>query len=289
MMKQKTAIIVFLFAFIALAGAVLLSKEGLIFPHKKHIDGAVECEQCHKKIKTSTDTTTGADIPARKICSDCHDEADGYTGSVRYRYRQAYKFNHKIHIAGQGLTCKDCHEALYKKDIVSQEEIVPKMEYCFQCHDNSTATQYCMLCHVNPSKPDDHKIDWNKLHGKKANADKKTCLSCHTGKESCLRCHRGTKGVHRYHNPNYELSHKYESRISLKHCRACHSDRQCRDCHKTSGVNYNNPTLKRRHPIGWTNRMSSSFHSRKARINITTCTTCHTKNECNYCHFWIKR
>ncbi len=276
------------FGLMVLAGAVLLSKEGPVFSHKSHIDGKIECGQCHKKIKSSTDTTTGCDIPAKKICNDCHDESAGYSKTVRFTYRQVYKFNHKVHVGGQGLTCRDCHEALYKKDIVPQKEIVPKMEYCFQCHDNTTATQYCMLCHVNPTKPDDHTINWNKLHGKKADTSKKECMSCHTTKDSCLRCHRGSKGVYLYHNPNYLMSHKYESRISLKHCRACHSDRQCSECHKASGVYYSNPAVRKRHPVGWTNRLSSNFHARKARMNIMSCTTCHTKNECNYCHFRLE-
>jgi c(7)-type cytochrome triheme protein len=283
--NQSIIIITLLFT----AAVSLFPKAWNVFPHKPHIDGGIDCEQCHKNIKESTATTMGGEIPSKKICGDCHDEKEGYAKTVTYVYRQAYKFNHKVHVVGQGLNCKDCHEALYKKNIVPQVEAVPKMEYCFQCHDNTTATQYCMLCHINPTKPDDHKVGWERLHGKKASADKKECMSCHTGKESCLRCHRGMKEVYRDHNPNYELSHKYESRISLRHCRACHSERQCRDCHKTSGVYYKNPPIRMRHPLGWTNISSSSFHGKKARINITACTTCHTKNECNYCHFWFKR
>jgi hypothetical protein len=146
-----------------------------------------------------------------------------------------------------------------------------------------------MLCHVNPTRPDDHRGEWNKLHGKKADENKKECLSCHTSRDSCLRCHRGSKAAYRYHNENYEFSHKYESRVSLNHCRACHSDRQCRSCHKSAGVDYRNPAIRKRHPSGWENPSSANFHGRKARMNLTICTTCHTKNECNYCHFWLKR
>jgi hypothetical protein len=288
-MKYKSVTAGSLVIILVSAGAILLSSDGIRYIHKPHLDKATECERCHKSIKKSNDTASGRDIPPRAICNECHKEADGYSRMLKYTYRQAYKFNHKVHVVGQGLVCRDCHGALFEKNEVVQEEIVPKMEYCFQCHDNTTATQYCMLCHVNSTRPDDHTAEWSKLHGKKATADKKGCLSCHATKESCLRCHRGTKGLYRYHSPNFELSHKYESRISLKHCRACHGERQCRDCHKNSGVDYKNPALQRRHPIGWTNRLSSNFHGKKGRINIVTCTTCHTKNECNYCHFWIKR
>lgn len=288
-MKKQIIRIILVAALMLPAGAILFSWEGPLFPHKPHIDGGIECAQCHKNIKESMSTTIGADIPDRKICSECHDEAGRYSKNVKYRYRQAYKFNHRVHVAGQGMDCKDCHGALYTKDIVGQKEIIPKMEYCYQCHDNVTATQYCALCHLDPVKPGDHKKAWNKLHGKKASSDKKQCLSCHTGKESCLRCHKGDRAAYRYHTPNFEFSHKYESRLSLKHCRACHSERQCRDCHKSSGVNYQYPPLKRRHPLGWTNRASSNFHGRGGKRNISSCTTCHTPNDCNYCHFWFKR
>jgi len=275
--------------FILSAGLFLFSWDGSIFPHKPHIAGGIDCEQCHVKIRESVSSRKGAEIPDKKSCNECHDEKEAYAERVKYRYRHDYKFNHKLHVTGQGVDCKDCHIALFEKEAPMREEIIPKMEYCFQCHDNVAASQYCMLCHENPTRPKDHYKRWDKLHGKKASTDKKECLACHASRNDCLRCHRGDKAVHRYHNPNYEISHRYESRLSLKHCRSCHSERQCRDCHRSSGVAYTYPPLRQRHPAGWANRASSSFHGRKARRNIASCTTCHAKNECNYCHVWIKR
>ncbi|OHD64330.1 MAG: hypothetical protein A2176_01705 [Spirochaetes bacterium RBG_13_51_14] len=288
-MKNPKNYIFVLIAILSSAGAFVFSKDQRIFPHKVHIDGSIECVYCHKKINESTSTTGGKEIPYRKICDDCHGGKEGFSATIRLRYHQVYQNNHQFHIKEQGLACKDCHEALYTKEAPSQEESIVKMEYCFQCHDNNTATQYCMLCHVNPTVPDDHLKGWNKLHGKKANAGQKECQKCHTSRESCLRCHRSSKNVARYHNPNYQATHRYESRISLKNCRACHSDRQCRDCHKASGVNFKSPLIQKRHPLGWTNRSSSHFHGRKAKLNLASCTTCHTQNECRYCHFWMKK
>lgn len=270
------------------SGAFLLSGQGDPFPHQVHINNDLDCESCHKTIKSSASTTMGSDIPPRKICDDCHEE--GYGKKTAFPYRQAYRMNHRLHVAEQGVDCKDCHKALYEKKFVTdQHEIVPPMEYCFTCHDNETATQHCMLCHVNQTKPEDHYKSWEKMHGKKAGPSQKECRACHASKDSCARCHRGTKSLKRYHGPNYELAHRYESKITLKNCRACHSDRQCRRCHRLNGVEYRTFPQKRRHPIGWTNRLSSSFHARKARLNLTTCTSCHTKSDCNYCHFWIKK
>ena len=283
--NRHMALLVILAA--ASAGAFVFSKEEGGFPHKVHIDQQIECAACHKKIADSTSTTGGKEIPARAICSDCHDE--GYSKALKFRYEQSYRMNHKFHLADQGQTCNNCHEGLFTKDAPTQEESVVKMEYCFQCHDNTTATQYCMLCHVNPVKPDDHLRNWEKLHGRKAAAGQAECQKCHTTRESCLRCHRGSKAVTRYHNPNYETTHRYESRMTLKNCRTCHSETQCRDCHKASGVSYKSSLLQKRHPLGWTNRFSSQFHGRKARLNLASCTTCHTQNECRFCHFYLHR
>ncbi len=288
---KKHALYIAIAACLVATGAVLLfsKDDGAVFSHKPHIDKKIKCTYCHKKILESVRTDTAADIPSRAICNDCHKDKPVYAKMLKLTYSPVYHLSHKLHVADMGLDCRNCHEALYVKDIVPQKEAVVKMEYCFQCHDNSTATQYCMLCHTNPTKPDDHTAGWDKIHGKKANADLKSCLACHTSKSTCLKCHRGARSVRTYHNPNFELSHRYESRLSLTHCRACHSERQCRECHKSRGVEYKYPPLRKRHPLGWSNPMSSNFHGRKARLNITTCTTCHTKNECNYCHFWFKR
>lgn len=283
--RRHTILIIILAA--ASAGTFVFPKDGSIFPHKVHIDNGIECASCHKAINASTTTTSGPDLPGRTICAECHDEA--YSKQVKLRYDQCYRMNHKFHITSQGQACRNCHEGLYEKDAPAQEESIVKMEYCFQCHDNTTATRYCMLCHVNPIRPDDHARGWEKLHGRKASSGQKECQKCHASKDSCLRCHRGSKGITRYHNPNYETTHRYESRMTLKNCRACHSDRQCRDCHKSSGVSYKSPLLQQRHPFGWTNRFSPRFHGKKAKLNLASCTTCHTQNECRYCHFYLKK
>ncbi len=165
MKNIKRHIIIIIILVAALAGTFVFSKDENRFPHKVHIDNRTECAHCHKKINESTSTTGGPDVPGRAICGECHDE--GLSKRMKFRYEQNYQMNHTFHMADLGLECKNCHEGLYTMEAPPQEESVVKMEYCFQCHDNATATQYCMLCHVNPIKPDDHNRGWENPPRKK--------------------------------------------------------------------------------------------------------------------------
>jgi hypothetical protein len=164
-----------------------------------------------------------------------------------------------------------------------QEELVPKMEYCFECHDNDTATKNCMLCHLNPTKPRDHYYDWDNFHKKSANRDLQNCISCHKSKQFCISCHKGIKKPEKTHSANFEVTHRFEARTSLKNCYSCHSRRQCVNCHISYGVSYrSNSKIKNVH--GSLGTWISSRHKRAGRLRITTCTACHVKADCYGCH-----
>jgi hypothetical protein len=63
----------------------------------------------------------------------------------------------------------------------------------------------------------------------------------------------------------------------------------CKDCHNARGVAVNKSLFTRRHPVGWNNRLSPNFHKRKARLRLSSCTSCHTRNDCKACHIFRKR
>lgn len=257
------------------------------FPHQIHIKSGMGCTDCHPEIMESKTTAGGRDIPSESSCSNCHEEKDFYHKITIFPYRQHYVFNHKLHADEQDMDCKDCHKALYTSDRHTQEDIVPSMNMCFDCHDNSTATKYCTLCHLNPTMPKDHYEDWDTLHKIKARRNLSECTECHLGgkKDYCFKCHRGVKKPINSHNPNFELTHKYEVRSRLQNCRTCHSERQCRNCHISKGINIRSNPRYNPHPPGFVgNRNSPNFHRRKARLNLSACTACHTKRDCRGCH-----
>ncbi len=259
-------------------------EERVPFPHKLHIvNNELGCEECHKGIKSSITTRGGKDIPGKGVCNNCHEAKLKFSDVADFPYRQTYEFNHKLHTVGQELGCKECHKALYEKEHPKQKELVPKMEYCFECHDNNTATQYCMLCHLNPTKPKNHYYDWDNFHRKTANRDMQNCISCHKSKQFCISCHKGIKKPEKTHNSNFEVTHRFEARTSLKNCYSCHSRRQCISCHVSYGVSYKSETrIKNVH--GSLSTWISSRHKRAGRLRLTTCTACHVKADCYGCH-----
>jgi|GEM_PF-904166 len=263
--------------------------EKVRFPHKTHIDASLSCDGCHTEIAKSIKTDNGPDIPGKASCNDCHEKEDGYGEVTDFQYSQSYKFNHTYHTKEQGLECKGCHESLFIKNRVEQFEIVKDYKDCCACHDNETASGYCMYCHITPIKPADHSPDWDKQHKVKAATNLKACKSCHSSKGFCSSCHNGVRKPLNSHNPNFELTHRYESRVSLKNCKSCHSERYCRNCHTARGVTTASKKYRNPHPAGWLIAGSPNFHKRKARLRLSSCTSCHTKNDCSFCHFTKRR
>ncbi len=258
--------------------------EKVHFPHKTHMSNSLECTGCHTKIKESVRTDRGRDIPDDKSCSECHDAKHKFGKVTLFPYRQTDKFNHKLHIINQSLDCKDCHKSLFEKNRVNQTEIVPKMEYCFQCHDNTTASKHCMLCHINETKPEDHGVNWLHQHKIKASHDMKGCKSCHTEKNFCTKCHKGNRTLFMPHSNNYEFTHKYDAGSRLRNCSSCHSQRECSNCHISRGLSVRSQVRVSPHPDGWLLLNSPNFHKRKARLNLAGCVACHTQNDCRFCH-----
>ena len=264
--------------------------EKVQFPHKTHIDNSFSCEDCHKNIKKSKKTVSGPDIPSKKSCDECHDEKLKYADITVFSYKQVYKMNHEYHLEEMGLECDDCHKVFTKKNKIKNTEIVDNYkEQCLGCHDCETASGNCMLCHINIISPKTHDVNCDKKHKIMAGSRIKDCKECHRKKDFCDRCHKGIKKPFSSHNPNFRQTHKYESRVSMKNCKACHSDRYCRNCHKANKVTNKSKFSIKRHPQGWLNRNSPNFHKRKARLKLTSCSSCHTKNDCFYCHFTRRR
>ncbi|MFC1669574.1 cytochrome c3 family protein [Spirochaetota bacterium] len=264
--------------------------EKMPFPHKLHVDKS-KCEDCHKDVVKSNTVLGPRDQKEReKVCIKCHAEKDKYPAVIKYLNRErgmTYKFNHSLHIENEKKACEDCHSVVNQSDDFQYSEIIPKMAYCFTCHDNYKATKNCSLCHFDEQMPEDHNENWETLHKVKANYDYKSCNACHYEKSFCFKCHNGIKKPINSHNPNYELTHKYDVSVSNRSCKSCHFQRFCKSCHASKGIRPGNKFGFSPHPAGWLNPNSPDFHNRKARLRLSACTACHTKNDCNFCH--IKR
>lgn len=89
---------------------VAAKKKAVLFPHKKHVDAAIDCKTCHHTVKEG-------ETP--KACSECHKaEPDGDTPKAATAFHE---------------TCKKCHADRKK----AKEKTGPTA--CGDCHTGAKA------------------------------------------------------------------------------------------------------------------------------------------------------
>lgn len=116
------------------------------FSHEHHAgDLGIDCRYCH----TTVETSSFANIPATKICMNCHSQMWA-VAPVLEPLRESYRsgrsiawtrvhdlpdfvyFNHSIHVHN-GIGCSTCHGRVDKMPLTWQAESL-RMEWCLNCH-----------------------------------------------------------------------------------------------------------------------------------------------------------
>ena len=118
------------------------------FSHEHHAGGlGIECRYCH----TTVETSSFANIPATKICMNCHSQmwaASPTLEPVRESYLTGRSiawtrvhdlpgfvyFNHSIHVH-KGIGCSTCHGRVDRMPLTWQAESL-RMQWCLDCHRN---------------------------------------------------------------------------------------------------------------------------------------------------------
>ena len=116
------------------------------FSHEHHVGGlGLDCRYCH----TTVETSSFANIPATKICMNCHSQMWATApdlAPVRESYRSGRSiawtrvhdlpdyvyFNHSIHVS-KGVGCSTCHGRVDRMPLTWQAEPLT-MEWCLDCH-----------------------------------------------------------------------------------------------------------------------------------------------------------
>ncbi len=116
------------------------------FSHEHHVGGlGIDCRYCH----TTVEYSSFANIPATKICMNCHSQMWATTPAlepVRESYRTGKSiewtrvndlpdfvyFNHSIHVH-KGIGCGTCHGRVDKMPLTWQAQPLT-MEWCLNCH-----------------------------------------------------------------------------------------------------------------------------------------------------------
>ncbi len=137
------------------------------FSHTVHVNGLnMECLYCHVYAETSIHAT----IPEGSVCLDCHEgagiehpevermldilEKEGSIPWQRvYRVKDHVYFSHRVHTAGAGLRCQECHgpvEHMTVAEMSSGAAAVRntiEMGWCIACHRRLGASRECITCH----------------------------------------------------------------------------------------------------------------------------------------------
>jgi hypothetical protein len=121
-------------------------EQPVAFSHEHHVGGlGIDCRYCH----TTVEYSSFANIPATKICMNCHSEmwaASPELEPVRQSYRTGRSiawtrvhdlpgyvyFDHSIHIS-KGVGCSTCHGRVDKMPLTWQAQPL-NMQWCLGCH-----------------------------------------------------------------------------------------------------------------------------------------------------------
>jgi len=265
------------------------------FPHKKHIDGGVECATCHPEAQASEDLKHGL-LPTIKTCtSDCHEQAELKTlgwGKIEPRHSGLRSFPHKSHLEG-GMECTDCHDPALPFMGLKAPSLMPNHGICMQCHDGVAQTDECEECHTNlredrlsglqydPAlfKPFDHHPGFMDDHQFQVRLNGTECSECHRQEDFCSECHQGEGIDVVVHERNWLYTHPVAARKGLTDCIACHEiGTFCTECHMEYGVEPGDHAA-----AGW----KTSLHPEAARRDIQLCASCHDDDAdfvCSGCH-----
>jgi c(7)-type cytochrome triheme protein len=289
----------------------------LLFPHALHVEQA-DCSTCHEGIAENTGGATGAYIPKKPTCANCHDVEDeencstchkGPKEGVRFtKLKRHLNFSHAGH-SEQVEDCATCHP----KD-AERGALIPGHPTCNAegCHARTYSTLQCRSCHQNlrryrlePLSQLRHGPNFANEHGTLARQFVRACAQCHD-QTYCAECHAAHTAPAKpsilfpddveaefIHRGNFVARHAIEARSAPQSCRKCHGQRHCRACHALNGVavaphqDLSGGKTRDYHPSGWMSVGSPRFHGTKARLDINRCASCHDRgasSNCVSCH-----
>ncbi len=284
---------------------------------------AVEsCDGCHDTqhpwIATAQAPQRGAQRRAA-TCETCHlyDKLPSAKRSRRQRNSASplLVFNHAMHLRGGG-TCEGCHDRMRSVQAgAGARASLPSEASCISCHDGKRAADDCRTCHptdrsgrlrrsMAPTRgaaklvPGNehswgmgHDLNFVERHGAVASVEGDRCAECH-GEDECQSCHAGATRPLTIHRPDFVRSHGIEARTRTSDCGTCHRlQSDCLSCHERLGVGagagspFTSPSAGTFHGSGWSGAPGQpQAHAQAARLNISTCVSCHQEDSCLTCH-----
>ena len=196
-----------------------------MFSHQRHVDGALTCEQCHAEVAQKTDVLPVI-LPTMVACLDCH-ESHGVDEECAVCHTPNDRLTPLNH-AGDFLHAHS--------DLARSEAPMVAGKTCQTCHDED----YCQDCHEGENLDRlTHPLNYELTHALEAQANDKTCTTCHTDQMFCIDCHRDNLVLPHNHTAGWAIPidggrHRIEALNNIETCIACHEDnaeRICQPCH----------------------------------------------------------
>jgi hypothetical protein len=284
-----------------------------VMPHSPHLEGDVDCKECHASIVTATaveNRVRHVQLPKKgESCSGCHDTMPKLQIPSRTR-DGGINFSHAAHLGrlqGEKNACVRCHTAL--PEAKDTEYAAPSMNACTACHNHQKefVAAKCLGCHQDlkryekPVESFKHAGEFLKLHGGLARGGAESCAACHE-QTFCADCHSPTTAAARptviypedvkrdlIHRGDYQSRHMVDVQANPASCRKCHGSSFCTTCHEQQNLmqppgSTALPRTPATHLPGWgTDKASGHFHGDAARKNIVSCAGCHDQGAASVC------
>ncbi len=271
--------------------------------HKVHIAKGIECSRCHGEMTTLQVATRDNALPLMNTCLECHDgkQAPSECRTCHLAKPDGRLVNHfsSGELMPMGRYRNDNHDDGWLRNHAQTAK--GQEQYCSNCHEE----KYCLACHNGVSRPIKiHPNNFIITHPVQARRNNPTCTSCHRTQNFCLECHKrmrvvtssefatgaatqafDTQKFGSFHpagwigtinkdpaaRPARSVNHhSFQAQRNIRACAACHTERTCLGCHKSSsfsGVGIN--------PHGPGFASSAKCRALEAR-NGRVCAKCHS-------------
>lgn len=257
------------------------------FPHKIHIDNAIECATCHTDM-LNVDLASRLNLPTMSLCLTCHTGHDDEPSDTCNTCHLSYPDGRLLgELPTQGQPRSMVEANARPARVAARQERKPGFDL-FPSTDK--------LIPTGRFRPDDHRLDFLNKHRDVAAADAAYCNTCHT-EAWCEDCHNNTLKPIAIHPANYAQLHAIDAMNDSAECNSCHTRQDfCITCHEQTGVTTGNPLNPNGlnfHPEGWVDltfpqnigiSRERSLHAAAAQRNISACASCHTEETCMECH-----
>jgi hypothetical protein len=308
-----------------------MDKPDIMFSHKAHAEIGAACIDCHAAAGASMASSDllGA---THESCSSCHGEEVEQRCEFCHTDPADIKpvvgtdhdliFSHAQHAELESVECQTCHTNAAEAVDLSGS-LLPSMESCSTCHNDSKATNTCESCHTNfvTLIPADHeRSDFRRAHRDftRLGELQVSCQTCHT-ETFCQDCHFGpglkqfgddglmSEPAHRrviqdspdqtilqnVHDLNYRFTHGIDAKARQSECMTCHEPQSfCAECHAAGGnINQAGFRPASHNVAGFTTiglGSGGGLHAEEAKRDIESCISCHDVEgqdpTCMTCH-----